>query len=433
MLYLLLTLATGALLVTVGLLSLEIRQRRQLLAWLHKPALGSLPDGIGAWRDIFSAQQQLQKLYRREAADLSFRLERFLQATQTIPDGVVLLDPDNRIEWLNGVAARLLSVNVERDRGTLIVQLVRQPAFRDYLQHFNLDPSGDFEGLTLDMGDPAVAVQLKLLQVGRHGALLMLRDVSQAMLTERMRRDFVANVSHELRTPVTVVAGFLEQMTGEHPPEGDDARRFLALMADQTERMRRLIEDLLTLSRLESEVRVVREEIVDVPDMLAPLLAEAQSLSAGRHTISIGAVDDVCLNANPDELRSAFGNLLTNAIRYTPDPGNIVLRWQLKDGIPVFSVQDSGIGIAAEHIPRLTERFYRVDRGRSSATGGTGLGLAIVKHVLSRHGGRLRIESTPGKGSTFSACFPPERLVCNLRAEQAPRHFVGPVGLASSR
>ena len=232
-----------------------------------------------------------------------------------------------------------------------------------------------------------------------------------------MRRDFVANVSHELRTPLTVVNGFVETLCDMPSLENDMARRALQLMSEQTQRMERLVKDLLTLSTLDNVLNALQEETVEVPALLNALYQEGQSLSAGQHTVRLELASNCSLTGNTEELRSAFGNLISNAIRYTPHHGEIVMRWQEQDGQPVFSMQDSGIGIAPQHIPRLTERFYRVDHSRSRATGGTGLGLAIVKHVVNRHQAKLEISSEEGKGSTFSIIFPAKRSLSRGEAD----------------
>jgi two-component system phosphate regulon sensor histidine kinase PhoR len=237
----------------------------------------------------------------------------------------------------------------------------------------------------------------------------MSRDVTQAERLDAMRRDFVANVSHELRTPLTVVNGFLETLLDAQPPLDEIRQRHLQLMHEQATRMNRLVEDLLMLSRLEAEETPLVDDDVDMPALVAELEAEARVLSAGRHEV-LSAAEPIRARGSRDELRSAFGNLVSNAIRYTPSGGRIALAWRAHDDGAAFEVQDSGIGIAAEHLPRLTERFYRVDRSRSRETGGTGLGLAIVKHVLMRHHGRLLVDSEAGQGSTFSAWLPAARL-----------------------
>jgi two-component system phosphate regulon sensor histidine kinase PhoR len=237
------------------------------------------------------------------------------------------------------------------------------------------------------------------------------RDITDLERVDAMRRDFIANVSHELRTPLTVVGGFVETLADAPELPVSESRRYFALMLDHTRRMQHLLDDLLTLSRLESADHHLEVEDVNVPELVRALAAEAESLSRGHHRIHLELASAAWIRGNLQEVRSALGNLVSNAVRYTPDGGDIALSWKMKDNEGAFAVADTGEGIAAEHIPRLTERFYRVDRSRSRETGGTGLGLAIVKHVLTRHGARLEIQSAPGKGSTFSAIFPAQRLM----------------------
>lgn len=391
----------------------EAQQRKALLAWLRSDVAGphELPDGFGQWSSIFAALEQREKVTRRQTAVMDARLDRYRRATEALPVGVLLLDATDHIDWLNPSAADHLGVEVKRDIGTLVWQLVRQPSFHEYLQRFRASPSDADDGVIISGHDNARTLHLQLRRFSDQGTLLLSRDISDSVRTEKIRRDFVANVSHELRTPATVISGFLEQMTSDEPPQGDDALRFLNLMADQSRRMNRLIEDLLTLSQLENAATPPENETVDVAIMLDSLINEGTALSAGRHQIERGDVIVANIRGSADELRSAFGNLISNAIRYTPAGGHIAVSWSLANGQPCFCVSDTGIGIPAEHIPRLTERFYRVDRGRSAATGGTGLGLAIVKHVLNRHQATLSIQSEPGRGSRFYVSFPPQRIV----------------------
>jgi len=248
---------------------------------------------------------------------------------------------------------------------------------------------------------------------------LLSRDITRWERMETTRQDFVANVSHELRTPLTVLGGFLETLSDMREPDPAMLRRSLELMSEQATRMQRLVEDLLTLSKLESTQNPLREDFVDLPEMARALVRDAQALSNGRHRFILRVESEVGLNGNAEELGSALFNLISNAVRYTPENGEIEVSWSKHDSETVFAVRDTGIGIEPDHIPRLTERFYRVDRSRSRASGGTGLGLAIVKHVLSRHQARLEIESEPGKGSTFSAVFPPTRVL--MRAPKPVR------------
>lgn len=389
----------------------QIRQRNALRNWLEAPELQAIPDGNGAWRDIFSRLQALRKKERRQHLEIGNALERFRLAAQALPDGVILLDNRMHIEWLNDAACRHFAFDPARDIGTLAGQLIRQSEFHNLMSAYRAAPGQCSTLLRAGANGSERVLSVMLVPFADTGTLLVSTDVSERVRSEVVHRDFIANVSHELRTPLTVMTGFLEQFNAPEPPQGDAARSFHRLMAEQAERMNRLVADLLTLSRLENSDQPPRDETVDIPALIEALRIEAQALSAGKHEVEIAKVSAGKLRGSADELRSAFGNLVFNAVRYTPPGGKISLAWRLIDGAPVFSVTDTGIGIPAEHIPRLTERFYRIDKGRSTASGGTGLGLAIVKHVLARHGGRLVIHSTPGRGSTFSACFSADRLI----------------------
>lgn len=384
------------------------RQRKQLLAWLRDPSQ-DIPDGEGAWQAVFSAEQQKRKVELRERADITAQLERSHRAAEALPDGVVLLNAQTHIEWLNAAAARHLNLNSDRDVGTAIGQLIRTTDFHHFLAHFRRGHADASCLLTIEV--PPLTLSLQWISFSETGILLLSRDITEIARTETLRRDFIANVSHELRTPITVIAGFIEQLMNPVPPSPEMARYFIGLMADQSRRMNRLVEDLLTLSRLESGQEPLREEIVDVALLIRQVLAEGQALSQGRHIIEVEPQEPILLRGNPDELRTAFGNLVSNAVRYTPEGGRITLNGFIQKNTPTFLVTDTGIGISAEHIPRLTERFYRVDKGRSTATGGTGLGLAIVKHVMARHQGTLEIHSQPGQGSRFVLVFPVQHQV----------------------
>lgn len=402
---------SSLLLLALVALGIEIRQRRQLERWLDDPRAESTPDGWGAWRQVFSRLQQLRKADQGHLHDLAFSRDHFRRAVETMPDGVVLLDRSDHIDWFNGAAGRLLSLDAQRDVGTLIEQLLRQSAFIDALRRFR--GQGDIEPTLLSPETASVwqMLSLQFIPFADGGALLLIRDVSELARTERLRRDFIANVSHELRTPLTVISGFLEQLTSSDPPQGEAAQRFLLLMDEQARRMTRLVGDLLTLSRLENSAEPPWDEQIDVRALLETLLVEARALSGDRHQIELVDVAPFGVRGSSDELRSAFGNLLSNAVRYTPENGRITASWQEVGDELVFAVTDSGIGVPEEHLSRLAERFYRVDKGRSNSTGGTGLGLAIVKHVLARHQGVLTIESEVGKGSTFCAKLPISRKV----------------------
>jgi two-component system phosphate regulon sensor histidine kinase PhoR len=389
-------------LVLLVLYVLHLRQMAAFEFWLASPKTRDVPEGRGVWEDLFAALNQLVKRLRKKEQQLSQSLHYMEQATSALPEGVVILDGADRIEWCNPLAQQHFGLDIRHDIGQQITYLARQPEFVQYLSTANFAEPLLLRGVRQD----ELVLSIKVIAYGDDKKLLISRDVTHLERIDTMRRDFVANVSHELRTPLTVVNGFVETLLDMEDRDCDMARRGLELMGEQTQRMTRLVDDLLTLSRLESHSTVPHEEPVDVPALLQTVLQEGLRLSKGEHVLEL-QLDSPCrLRGNGAELHSAFGNLVSNAIRYTPAGGRILLRWQERDGQPVFSVQDSGIGIAAQHIPRLTERFYRVDRSRSRETGGTGLGLAIVKHIASRHHARLDVSSEEGQGSTFSMVFP---------------------------
>jgi two-component system phosphate regulon sensor histidine kinase PhoR len=325
---------------------------------------------------------------------------------------VVILDAENRIEWCNRTAQAHLQLDALRDVGQPIADLVRDPDFVDYLE------SGEeAAAVRVERGDAALL--LLAISFGKAQKLLLTRDSTQAERVETMRRDFVANVSHELRTPLTVLVGFLETVR-DLPLDPQRVRDYIGMMGEQAARMQRIIDDLLALSALES-APPPPEERVRIAPLLARLRADAEALSGGRHEISVAGTPSKDLLGSEAELASAFGNLVSNAIRYTPPKGTVRLAWREEQDAVSFSVEDTGVGIPPEHIPRLTERFYRVDRGRSRETGGTGLGLAIVKHALMRHQATLEVASEPGKGSRFTARFPPQRTLSATQPEASPR------------
>ncbi len=380
-------------------------QEFRLARWLENPDEVDPPDATGTWGDIFYRLQKLQRRQRTSRTELTSALEQFEHAAQAVPDAMVILNVSEQIEWCNPASRKYMGLDCVRDRGQFLRYLMRQAHFLDFLD------ANDFS-TRLVCKSPVnreVTLSLQLVPFGEGKKLLIARDITDLERVDSMRRDFIANVSHELRTPLTVVGGFVETLADSPDLPASESRRYFDLMLDHTRRMQHLLDDLLTLSRLESDENSLKDEAVDVAELASALKAEAESLSRGRHQVSLALDSGATLKGNLQEIRSALGNLVSNAVRYTPEGGHIKLAWRERSGEGVFSVTDTGEGIAAEHIPRLTERFYRVDRSRSRETGGTGLGLAIVKHVLTRHGARLEIQSTPGKGSTFSAVFPVQR------------------------
>jgi two-component system phosphate regulon sensor histidine kinase PhoR len=381
---------------------------RQLMGWLDGPIDTPLPRGRGAWEIALAGMHRRVRIRNGQQQVLAETLDRFIRAFQALPDGVIAFDRHQHISWINERAETHFALSAAIDRGQALTNLIRHPDFVSYLDAGRFgEPliyrGGRVEGLTL---------MLQIIPYAEDQNLLVSRDISQIERIETMRSDFIANVSHELKTPLTVVAGFSEMLADGYESYSDsEIRHYLALICEQNARMQRLIEDLLTLSSLESAVGAPNEEAVPLEPMLRSVLAEAQALSKGRHEIVLSVETPSLLLCCANELRSAFSNLAGNAVHYTPPGGRIALSWRVHQGVGEFVVADSGIGIAAQHLPRLTERFYRVDRSRSRETGGTGLGLAIVKHVLTRHHATLEIESEPGKGSRFIARFPARCLV----------------------
>ena len=390
----------------------DVHHLALLSRWLEKPLVEDLPEGRGGWDDVLFALHRHERDAARRLQLLADSVMRFRRAAEALPDGVVILDAENRIEWCNDTAAAHLGLDARADIGQPVANLVREPAFVEYLAAASDAPRAP---ILTGLGREALHT-LQLIPFGEAQKLLLSRDVTQAERVETMRRDFVANVSHELRTPLTVLVGFLETVR-ELKLDPQRTRDYLAMMQDQAARMQRIIEDLLTLSQLESAPLPPAERVRVLP-LLERVRADALALSGGRHNISFEARPEVDLVGSESELASAFGNLATNAVRYTPAGGEVRLLWRDDPDGARFTVEDTGAGIAPEHLSRLTERFYRVDRGRSRETGGTGLGLAIAKHALARHDARLEIESTVGKGSRFTARFPSRRTLPAASGEE---------------
>jgi two-component system phosphate regulon sensor histidine kinase PhoR len=393
-----------------GLLWRERREFRKLRHWASQRRLSDPPEAMGGWGEVFTMLHRHRRSMLRRRRQLAQLIVRSRRGAQALPYGVAILDANYRLDWCNTAAHEHLGLDPDRDRGQPLVNFVRQPEFVEYIA------AGDFSRpLRMQSGAaPARTLSLQIVSFAQEEHLLISQDVTGAERVEAMRRDFVANVSHELRTPLTVLSGFLETIQ-DLKLDAARVRDYVSLMAPQAERMKRLIEDLLTLSSLEYATAPPPDTRIAVRPLLERIRAEAEALSAGRHRISLAIDADRDLSGSESEIASAFLNLTTNAVRYTPKGGEIRLAWRSAGDAAEFSVEDTGIGIEQEHIPRLTERFYRVDRSRSRETGGTGLGLSIVKHVLVRHHAALDVQSEIGKGSRFSVRFPASRL---MAAEQ---------------
>lgn len=389
----------------------------RLLKWLRSGDTSQIPLGSGYWGEVFDRVRKLVRSRDRALTESDLRLQEFLSAMQASPNGVVLLDREGRIEWFNQMAAGHFGLDAHRDLLQHLGNLVRDPGLAAYFAARNFQSDVVMQGRNSSSSKP-VRLSVHLHPYGEGRSLMLSQDITALDQAEAMRRDFVANVSHEIRTPLTVLAGFVETLQSL-PLNEQERSRYLGLMEQQARRMQTLVSDLLTLSRLEGSPPPPAQEWHAVALLMAQVEQDATDLStllwSGPQDLLFETESVMEVAGSVSELLSAMSNLVGNAIRYSPADKPIAVRWSsLPSGGAVFSVRDRGAGIAPEHLPRLTERFYRVDRSRSRETGGTGLGLAIVKHVAQRHGGELTIESAPGQGSCFSIHFPPYRV--RLRA-----------------
>lgn len=383
-------------------------QAFRLVRWLKLQDSDDLPEASGIWGEVFGSLYQHQQRNNRDKRQLAAMIDEFQASTAALPDGVVVIDPMGCIAWCNHAAKDLLGLRTPDDLGQRIVNLLRSPVF---VRYFEMGKYQD-EVVVSSPDDDELILAIRIVPYGDGQRLLLARDISRLQQMERIRRDFVANASHELRTPLTVIRGYLDMMEEEsqttkplqpwHAPLGE--------MRQQAARMGRIIEDLLKLARIEGAAGQQKQEIVDMPQLIKIILDEAHALSEGRHRFTTDCDDSLLLYGNTSELQSIVSNLIFNAVQYTPDDGEIRIRWGSDERGVRLEVEDTGIGIEPRHIPRLTERFYRADAGRSRATGGTGLGLAIVKHALDHHEASLNIASEMNVGSTFSCLFPASRI-----------------------
>ena len=388
-----------------SLLSAYINQER--LDVFAKGAGVSSLSGFGpAWSEIFFRLQRIITGLRKDIEQIERQHKRFIEAFQASPNGIVMLDDQDQIEWCNAIAEQFLGLQFKRDALQRIHYIVRKPEFVQYMMSRQYE-----EPVVLEkMGSASsLILRLQVFPFSENRRLILIQDITDLSKAEAMRRDFVANVSHEMRTPLTVMMGFLETVqTLELPPE--QKAQYLEMMMDQGKRMKNLVEDLLTLANLEANTQPAPMNSISMSYLMSLIKNDAYALSQGKHSLNFDLKTPCNLLGEEREVLSAFSNLVSNAIRYTPNVGSVSATWSVNAaGEGEFTVTDTGPGISSEHIPRLTERFYRVDRSRSRETGGTGLGLAIVKHVANRHQANLVIESTPGRGSTFTLRFPPAR------------------------
>ncbi|WP_455205505.1 phosphate regulon sensor histidine kinase PhoR [Kaarinaea lacus] len=386
----------------------HIYQLYRLERWFSEGQRQDPPDAKGIWGEVFYHIYRLRQKNRISKKKLANMLSRFQKSTSAMPDATVVLNEQGEIEWFNRAAKQFLGLKKKKDRGNRIDNLIRYPRFVAMLASAEFDepveiPSPINEDLVLSV---------RLVPYAKKQLLLVARDVTRLHRLEQVRRDFVANISHELKTPLTVMNGYLENFVDDDSFALGPYAKGLQQMQQQTVRMSRIVDDLLMLARLETDEVDKTPETVAVPAMLASLFEDAELLAKEREQHLESEVDPALwLYGNEKELHSAFSNLLSNAVKYTPNGGDIGMRWYANEQGAYFEVTDTGDGIDADHLPRLTERFYRVDTGRSREQGGTGLGLAIVKHVLNRHNARLIVDSKLGEGSRFVCHFPPQKVM----------------------
>jgi two-component system phosphate regulon sensor histidine kinase PhoR len=380
---------------------------RRLANWLGNPKLADIPIHFGLWGDIYSKVARVSLRQAQREKRLAELVNEYTASTSALPDGAVALDASRRIRWFNDAATRLLDLQPAKDIGQPLLNLCRNPEMvsfvenPDYARVLQISAPGDSER----------QLEMRLAPYGDGQTLLLAQDITERLRHERMRKDFVANVSHELRTPLTVIGGFIENLQMDENLQNDRLMRPLELIAQQTTRMGRIVEDLLLLARLESDSNRSQYDRVDIGDLIRNVADECQALADDVPRIDCQVTSRRRVLGDEKQLRSVVTNLVVNAINHTPADQQVNLSWRDQGAESLLEVRDNGIGIAPEHIPRLTERFYRVDAGRSRDRGGTGLGLAIVKHILQHHGAKLEIQSRPQEGSRFVCRFSSSQLL----------------------
>ncbi|MEI7464819.1 MAG: phosphate regulon sensor histidine kinase PhoR [Burkholderiales bacterium] len=398
-----LSLFGGTAAVSAVLFSDAVRGER-LIQWLNGTQTSPAPRDTGRWGELGYRIEKLVRSGDAATAAERERLRQFLSAIEASPNGVMLLDAQERIDWCSRICAEHFGLDPQRDRLQRVTNLIRAPAFVAFLQ------AGDFaQSVQFPAPNGRSTLSVTIRPYDRGMKLVLSQDITEVERADAMRRDFVANVSHEIRTPLTVLAGFVDTMRRLNLTE-PERQRVLLVMEQQTERMQALVSDLLTLAQLEGSPRPATDRWVAVAALMRRAQADAVALSAGKHVLRVHIDDEAEVAGSESELLSAVGNLVNNAVRYTPEGGSIDVAWRWRVDGGEFVVSDTGVGIAREHLPRLTERFYRVDASRARDTGGTGLGLSIVKHVAQRHGGEIDIQSEAGKGSAFRLVLPALRV-----------------------
>jgi two-component system phosphate regulon sensor histidine kinase PhoR len=379
----------------------------KLSKWLDDPSLSNLPHGTGVWQNIFTKHYQTFKNNKKSKKELVSALDQFTQAAEALMDGVVALNENNEIIWSNKKAQIMLNLNTKKDTGQPINYIFRNTDLINYLEKSDYE-----ESIKINIGaNFDKAIEIKILLFGEKQKVLIAKDISQTIKIEANRKEFISNVSHELKTPLTVISGFIETLGSMAILNNKEHKNILKMMDNQAHRMTKLVDDLLLLSNVESNLFQNRSEKLQISTIIKKIKKNISALDTKKHKIKYLIKENLNIYGSKKEIESAFLNLITNAIRYTEKNGSISISWGLINGLPIFEVKDNGFGIEKKHINRITERFYRVDPDRSRDSGGTGLGLSIVKNIMKQHNGELKISSDISKGSSFKLIFNKESII----------------------
>jgi two-component system phosphate regulon sensor histidine kinase PhoR len=378
----------------------------ELSKWLDNPKSNEIPDGRGIWQDIFSKIYKNYRFENKSKKDLATAMEKFVEAADALLDGVVSLNESNEIIWCNKRAQLMFGINVRKDTNKPILHIFRNSEFKKYLDEGNYEST-----LQVDTENYINHIEVKVIPFGRYQKLLTARDISPILKNELVRKEFVSNFTHELKTPLTVITGFIETLDQPKNNLSPGTKEIFTLMSDQANRMKDLINDLLLLSNIEASLNKNRSEKIYIGRLFDSIKASSSKLNKKKHKIKFNIDKNLNIYGSKSEIQSAFSNLVSNAIRYTPEKGNILITWHLINNLPIMEVTDNGVGIPKNKINRITERFYRVDEDRSRSSGGTGLGLSIVKNIMLQHQGQLEITSELNHGSTFKLIFPEDRII----------------------
>ena len=400
----------------------QYRMLESISKFLRNGKEQKLPDTPGVANEIIKGINSLRAHHKQREEKLAGFLSRFEEATEALPDAVIVMDVYGHVEWANNKASEYLGIRYPRDRGQRFSHIIRQPDLLDYLADVDKDDSRNSLVISSPT-DADISLEIRITRYAGSSLLLVAGNVTEIQRANRMRKDFIANASHELRTPLTVISGYLEAIDNETEDLSLEWQPRIKQMRSQTRRMQNLIEDLLKLSRLEGASSADLNNEVDMAELISAIHDEAQTLSGDQnHIFYLEIQPGLAVKGDQESLYSAFSNIVFNAVQYTPPGGLIRIRWYRTGPGACLEVNDSGEGIPAEHIHRVTERFYRVDKGRSRERGGTGLGLAIVKHVMVQHGAELKISSEPGSGTTVNCQIPAHRII---QLTQLPQQGVG--------